>query len=108
MTRATSARTTTASGPPAPESGRCHPAEVMCAAWSWPHNGTSPGRVVQPGSGRRWPLRTDGGAVVSDVKVERKESVSRQDAAAWLELISRAFAEGSDVELPFGAGEGNR
>jgi amphi-Trp domain-containing protein len=43
--------------------------------------------------------------VVSDVKVERKESVSRQDAAAWLELISRAFAEGSDVELPFGAGE---
>jgi len=46
-----------------------------------------------------------GEAVVSDVKVERKESVSREDAARWLELVARAFAEGSDVELPFGAGE---
>jgi amphi-Trp domain-containing protein len=42
---------------------------------------------------------------VSDVKVERKESVSREDAAGWLDLLSRAFAEGSDVELPFGAGD---
>jgi amphi-Trp domain-containing protein len=46
-----------------------------------------------------------GGAAVSDVKVERKESVSREDAARWLELASRAFAAGSDVDLPFGAGE---
>lgn len=46
-----------------------------------------------------------GEAVVSDVKMERKESVSREDAARWLELVSRAFAQGSDVELPFGAGD---
>jgi amphi-Trp domain-containing protein len=42
---------------------------------------------------------------MSDVKVERKESVSREDAARWLEMVSRAFAEGSDVQLPFGAGD---
>ncbi len=42
---------------------------------------------------------------MSDVKLERKESISREDAARWLELVSRAFAEGSDVDLPFGAGE---
>jgi amphi-Trp domain-containing protein len=42
---------------------------------------------------------------VSDVKVEHKEAVSREDAARWLELVSRAFAAGSDVELPFGAGD---
>src|SRR5580658_7508229 len=45
------------------------------------------------------------GDAVSDVKVERKESVSREDAASWLELVARAFAEGSDVELPFGGGD---
>jgi amphi-Trp domain-containing protein len=42
---------------------------------------------------------------MSDVKVERKESVSREDAAGLLALVSRAFAEGSDVELPFGGGD---
>lgn len=41
---------------------------------------------------------------MSDVKVERKESVSRQDAADWLELLAKAFAEGGHVELPFGPG----
>ncbi len=41
---------------------------------------------------------------MSDVKVERREPVSREDAAAWLELLSRAFAKGSDIELPFGPG----
>ena len=41
---------------------------------------------------------------MSDVKVERKESVSRQDAADWLKLLAEAFAEGSQVELPFGPG----
>jgi amphi-Trp domain-containing protein len=39
---------------------------------------------------------------MSDVKVERKESVSRQDAAEWLELLAKAFAEGGHAELQFG------
>src|SRR5258708_5562781 len=39
---------------------------------------------------------------MSDVKVERKESVSRQSAADWLELLAKAFAEGGHVELRFG------
>jgi amphi-Trp domain-containing protein len=39
---------------------------------------------------------------MSDVKVERKESVSRQAAADWLELLAKAFAEGGHVELRFG------
>ena len=41
---------------------------------------------------------------MSDVKVERKESVSREDAAEWLTLLSAAFAKGKHVELPFGPG----
>ena len=41
---------------------------------------------------------------MSDVKLERKESVSREDAAEWLALLSEAFAKGSHVELPFGPG----
>jgi len=41
---------------------------------------------------------------MSDVKLERKESVSREDAAEWLTLLSRAFAKGNHVELPFGPG----
>jgi amphi-Trp domain-containing protein len=41
---------------------------------------------------------------MSDVKLERKEPVSREDAADWLELLSRAFAKGSHIELPFGPG----
>jgi amphi-Trp domain-containing protein len=41
---------------------------------------------------------------MSDLKVERKESVSREDAAVWLDLMSRAFAAGSHVELPLGGG----
>jgi len=39
---------------------------------------------------------------MSDVKVERKESVSRQDAADWLGLLAKAFAEGGHAELRFG------
>ena len=39
---------------------------------------------------------------MSDVKVERKESVSRQDAADWLALLAKAFAEGGHAELRFG------
>jgi amphi-Trp domain-containing protein len=41
---------------------------------------------------------------MSDVKLERKESVSREDAAQWLTLLSSAFAKGNHVELPFGPG----
>ena len=41
---------------------------------------------------------------MSDVKLERKESVSRDEAAEWLSLLSRAFTQGGHVDLPFGAG----
>jgi amphi-Trp domain-containing protein len=39
---------------------------------------------------------------MSDVKVEHKESLSRDDAAAWLSLLARAFTAGDHAELPFG------
>ena len=39
---------------------------------------------------------------MSDVKVERKESLSRDDAAKLLALLSRAFTAGDHAELPFG------
>jgi amphi-Trp domain-containing protein len=41
---------------------------------------------------------------MSDVKVERKESVSRDEAAAWLLLLSKAFITGENGEFPFGPG----
>ena len=41
---------------------------------------------------------------MSDIKLERKQSVSREDAAGWLTLLSEAFAKGNHVELPFGPG----
>ncbi|MDR2988439.1 MAG: amphi-Trp domain-containing protein [Nocardiopsaceae bacterium] len=41
---------------------------------------------------------------MADVKVERKESISREDAARWLSQLSHAFADGHDGELPFGPG----
>lgn len=41
---------------------------------------------------------------MSDVKLERKESLSRQEAAQWLSVLSKAFARGGDVKLPLGAG----
>jgi amphi-Trp domain-containing protein len=40
--------------------------------------------------------------VMSDVKVERKEALSRDEAARWLALISRAFTADGHAELPFG------
>lgn len=40
---------------------------------------------------------------MSDVKVERKESLSRADAAVWLSALSKAFARGGDVTLPMGS-----
>lgn len=41
---------------------------------------------------------------MSDVKLERKESISRKDAATWLSLLSEAFSDGHHGELPFGPG----
>ena len=38
---------------------------------------------------------------MSDVKVERKESLSRDEAAQLLALLSRAFTTGDHAELPF-------
>jgi amphi-Trp domain-containing protein len=40
---------------------------------------------------------------MSDVKVERKESLSRDEAAMWLSLLAKAFAAGDHAELPFGS-----
>lgn len=42
--------------------------------------------------------------VMADVKLERKETLSRQEAAVWLAALSKAFAHGGHVELPVGAG----
>ena len=39
---------------------------------------------------------------MSDVKVERKESLSRDEAAMWLSLLAKAFTAGDHAELPFG------
>ena len=41
---------------------------------------------------------------MADVKLERKETLSRQEAAQWLSVLSKAFARGGDVTLPLGAG----
>lgn len=41
---------------------------------------------------------------MSDVKLERKESVSHSEAAEWLSLLSRAFTQGGHADLPFGPG----
>lgn len=41
---------------------------------------------------------------MSDVKVERKESLSRSEAALWLSALSKAFARGGEVSLPLGTG----
>ena len=42
---------------------------------------------------------------MSDVKVERKESLSRDEAAQLLSLLSKAFTAGDHAELPFGPSE---
>jgi amphi-Trp domain-containing protein len=41
---------------------------------------------------------------MADIKVERKESISREDAVRWLSQLSDAFADGHDAELPFALG----
>ncbi|HEY2077733.1 MAG TPA: amphi-Trp domain-containing protein [Streptosporangiaceae bacterium] len=42
---------------------------------------------------------------MSDLKVERKESLSRDEAAQLLSLLSKAFATGNHAELPFSPSE---
>jgi amphi-Trp domain-containing protein len=39
---------------------------------------------------------------MSDVKLERKESLSRDEAARWLSMLAKAFGSGNHAELPFG------
>jgi amphi-Trp domain-containing protein len=39
---------------------------------------------------------------MADVKLERKESLSREEAAQWLSVLSKAFARGGEVTLPVG------
>jgi amphi-Trp domain-containing protein len=41
---------------------------------------------------------------MSDVKLERKELVSRAEAADLLATLARAFTAGGHTELPFGPG----
>lgn len=41
---------------------------------------------------------------MADVKLERKEPLSREEAAQWLSVLSKAFARGGDATLPLGAG----
>jgi amphi-Trp domain-containing protein len=48
--------------------------------------------------------RYEGALVMSDVKVERKESLSRDEAAGLLALLSKAFTAGDHADLPFGPG----
>jgi amphi-Trp domain-containing protein len=40
--------------------------------------------------------------VMSDVKLELKEIVGREDAAIWLSTLSKAFGTDGHVELPLG------
>jgi len=42
---------------------------------------------------------------MSEVKIERKESLSRDEAAELLSLLARAFSAGDHAELPFGPNE---
>ena len=37
-----------------------------------------------------------------DVRVERSETLSRAEAAVWLQALSTALAKGGDVRLPVG------
>ena len=62
---------------------------------------TTPGRSR---AGWNDPADTRKGTTVNDVKVERKESLSRQEAAQWLSALSKAFSRGGEVTLPLGTG----
>jgi amphi-Trp domain-containing protein len=39
---------------------------------------------------------------MSDVKVEYEQTISRDEVAAWLSQLARAFAGDHDAEFPFG------
>ena len=39
---------------------------------------------------------------MTDVRVERSETLSRAEAAVWLHALSTALAKGGDVTLPVG------
>ncbi len=41
---------------------------------------------------------------MSDVKVEYEQTISRDEAAAWLSQLARAFTGDHDAEFPFGSG----
>jgi amphi-Trp domain-containing protein len=41
---------------------------------------------------------------VADVEFERKQSLSRREAAVWLSVLSKGFADGDEVKLPVGGG----
>jgi amphi-Trp domain-containing protein len=41
---------------------------------------------------------------MADVTLERKQSLSRAEAAVWLSALSKAFARGGHVKLPVGGG----
>jgi len=39
---------------------------------------------------------------MSDIKLERKQSLSREEAAVWLKALADAFAKGGHAQLPLG------
>lgn len=41
---------------------------------------------------------------MSDVRLEQKQSLSRQEAAVWLHALSRAFERAGGAELPLPGG----
>jgi amphi-Trp domain-containing protein len=41
---------------------------------------------------------------MADVSFERKRSLTRQEAAVWLQALARGFADGHEVKLPVGGG----
>ena len=41
---------------------------------------------------------------MTDLEFERKESLTREQASAWLAELSQAFARGGNVTLPLGPG----
>ena len=41
---------------------------------------------------------------MSDVKVEYEQTISRDEVAAWLSQLARAFTGNHDAEFPFGPG----
>jgi amphi-Trp domain-containing protein len=49
----------------------------------------------------RWSLE---GVWMSDVKVEYEQTISRDEAAAWLSQLARSFTGEHDAEFPFGPG----